>query len=102
MYQRSGDMFLGIPFNIASTALLVHILAKMTDLIPGKVILVVGDAHIYKNHIKQVQLQLQRKPYIPCNVIVKTKKDTIEEYVASDFVLQNYYSHPPIKADRVL
>ena len=101
MYQRSGDMFLGIPFNIASTALLVHILAKMTDLIPGKVILVIGDAHIYKNHIKQVQLQLQRKPYIPCNLIVNIKRNKIEEYVASDFVLQNYHSHSSIKADMV-
>jgi len=101
MYQRSGDMFLGIPFNIASTALLVHILAKMTDLQPGKVILVVGDAHIYKNHVEQVKLQLQRTPYIPCNLIVKTKKNTIEEYVANDFVLQNYHSYPSIKADMV-
>ena len=101
MYQRSGDMFLGIPFNIASTALLVHILAKMTDLQPGKVIIVVGDAHIYKNHVEQVKIQLQRTPYIPCNLIVKTKKNNIEEYSASDFILQNYYSHPSIKANMV-
>tara|TARA_B110000211_G_C14059603_1_gene544920 strand:- start:1140 stop:2222 length:1083 start_codon:yes stop_codon:yes gene_type:complete len=101
MYQRSGDMFLGIPFNIASTALLVHIVAKMTDLQPGKVIIVVGDAHIYKNHVEQVKIQLQRTPYIPCNLIVKTKKNNIEEYSASDFILQNYYSHPSIKANMV-
>lgn len=102
MYQRSGDMFLGIPFNIGSTALLVHILAKMTGLIPGKVILVVGDAHIYKNHVDQVKLQLQKKPYLPCNLIVKQKRNNIEEYQSTDFVLQNYHSHPYIKADMVV
>ena len=77
MYQRSGDMFLGIPFNIASTALLVHIIAKMTDLTPGKIILVVGDAHIYKNHLTQVQLQLERIPYIPPTLIIKTKQQPL-------------------------
>jgi len=101
MYQRSGDMFLGIPFNIASTALLVHILAKMTDLVPGKVILVVGDAHIYKNHIEQVNIQLQRTPYIPPRLIIKNKKNSIEDYVAGDCILQDYCSYPSIKADMV-
>lgn len=101
MYQRSGDMFLGIPFNIASTALLVHIIAKMTDLVPGKIIIVVGDAHIYKNHVKQVKLQIQRKPYVPCTLMIKTKKDNIEDYTSSDFILKNYISQSSIKADMV-
>ena len=74
MYQRSGDMFLGIPFNIASTALLTHIIAKMTDLIPDKIIVVIGDAHIYKEHIEQVKLQLERQPYLPPNLIIKTNR----------------------------
>jgi dihydrofolate reductase / thymidylate synthase len=101
MYQRSGDMFLGVPFNIASTALLVHIIAKMTDLVPGKIIIVVGDAHIYKNHIEQVKLQLQRKPYVPCSLMIKTKKKNIEDYISSDFVLKNYSSQSSIKGDMV-
>ena len=101
MYQRSGDMFLGIPFNIASTALLVHIIAKMTDLTPGKIILVVGDAHIYKNHLTQVQLQLERIPYIPPTLIIKTKQQNIEDYDASDCILQDYCCYPSIKANMV-
>ena len=74
MYQRSGDMFLGIPFNIASVSLLTHIIAKMTDLIPDKIILVVGDAHIYKTHIEQVKEQLKRDPYIFPILDIKEKK----------------------------
>ena len=101
MYQRSGDMFLGIPFNIASTALLTHIIAKMTNLIPDKIILVVGDAHIYKDHIDQVKLQLKRKPYIPPTLIIKTKKDNIEDFEANDCILQDYISYPSIKANMV-
>ena len=101
MYQRSGDMFLGIPFNIASTALLTHIIAKMTDLIPDKIIVVVGDAHIYKEHTEQVKLQLERRPYIPPTLTITTKKNKIEDYVSSDFTLHNYISQRSIKANMV-
>ena len=101
MYQRSGDMFLGIPFNIASTSLLTHIIAKMTNLIPDKVILIVGDAHIYTSHIEQVKLQLERQPYSFPSLVISDKKNTIEEYKSSDFKLVNYINYPSIRAKMI-
>ena len=101
MYQRSGDMFLGIPFNIASTALLTHIIAKMTNLIPDKIILVVGDAHIYKNHIEQVKIQLNRTPYIPPKLIIKNNRHTLEEFTSSDCIIKDYISYPSIKGEMI-
>ena len=100
MYQRSGDLFLGVPFNIASTALLTYIIATKTNYIPGKIIIIIGDAHIYSNHIEQVKTQLLRKPYqFPCLKI--NKQDNIEDYTFDDFNITSYYPHPNIKAQMV-
>ena len=101
MYQRSGDLFLGIPFNIASTALLVNIISKNTNYKPGRIILNIGDAHIYENHIEQVKTQLQRQPYKFPILNILNKKDTIENYQFEDFSLLGYEYHPVIKADMI-
>lgn len=101
MTQRSADMFLGVPFNIASTATLVHILAKIAGLTPGEIVINLGDAHIYSNHIDQVDTQLSRTPLHFPKLEITKQLDTIEdienlEY--SDFNVIDYYSHPGIKA----
>ncbi len=101
MTQRSCDMFLGVPFNIASTALLTHIIAKVCNLTPHEIIINLGDAHIYGNHIEQAQTQLQRQPlYFPvCGIHreLETVED-IEKLQFSDFELYEYHSWPAIKA----
>ena len=102
MYQRSGDMFLGIPFNIASTALLTNIIATMTDYKPGSINIVVGDAHIYESHIEQVKEQLSRKPYPFPTLEIKHKYNNIEEYSYEDFDLKYYNSHDKIKGDMIV
>lgn len=95
--QRSGDMFLGVPFNIASTALLTTILAQASGLIPGGIMMTIVDAHIYKNHIDQTREQLTRMPYkFPTLTI--SPFDSIENLTPSHFVLSSYTSHPPISA----
>ena len=102
MTQRSADTFLGLPFNIASTALLTKILASVTNLTPGEIIINLGDAHIYKNHITQVQTQLERTPmYFPKLKIHKTLTNLadIENLSFEDFELLGYSSWPTIKAD---
>jgi dihydrofolate reductase/thymidylate synthase len=102
MTQRSADTFLGLPFNIASTALLTKILASVSNLIAGKIIINLGDAHIYKNHISQVKTQITRTPILfPKLKINKTLNDItdIEKLSFEDFELQNYHSWPGIKAD---
>ena len=100
MYQRSGDLFLGVPFNIASTALLTYIIANNTGYKPGKIIIVIGDAHIYSNHIEQIKIQLSRKPYhFPFLGI--NKKELVENYEYDDFNLKSYCSHSSIKANMV-
>jgi thymidylate synthase len=102
MYQRSADMFLGIPFNIASYALLTHMIADITGYEVGKLIIVIGDAHIYKNHIEQVQEQLTREPY-PLPTLVMPKLGPTEVSISRtktvDYVLKDYKHHPTIKAD---
>lgn len=97
MYQRSADFFLGVPFNIASYALLVHIIAKMTGLEVGKFIHTFGDAHIYSNHEEQIKLQLSRTPRPMPKLIVKTVHDRIEDYTMDDIELIDYNPHPSIK-----
>ncbi len=98
MYQRSCDMFLGVPFNIASYSLLLHMVAQVTEMEPGEFIHTLGDAHIYKNHFKQVKEQLQRKPYsLPSLGLNREIKD-IEDFKMEDIELENYHHHPPIKA----
>lgn len=97
LYQRSADLFLGVPFNIASYALLLMMVAKVTDLEPGEFIHTFGDLHIYNNHREQVALQLSRTPKkLPTMKIVD--RDSIDDFVFEDFTLENYDSHPAIKA----
>jgi thymidylate synthase len=98
LYQRSADVFLGVPFNIASYALLTMMIAQVCDLEPGDFIHTFGDAHIYNNHREQVQLQLTRTPYgLPQMRINPSVKD-IFKFSYEDFELVNYESHPAIKA----
>lgn len=101
MVQRSADTFLGLPFNIASTAVLTRILANVANLIPKEIIINIGDAHIYKNHIEQVKKQLQRQPLffpkLKINKILFDVKD-IEQLDYSDFELEDYCCWPGIKA----
>jgi len=101
MYQRSGDLFLGIPFNIASTALLTSIIAKMTGRTPGKISIIIGDAHIYEDHIDQVKEQLTRRPYKFPTLKIKRILNNINNYNPDDFELESYVHHPTIKARMV-
>ncbi len=97
LYQRSADIFLGVPFNIASYALFTMMVAQVTDLVPGDFIHTLGDAHIYNNHFEQVDLQLERTPYkLPQMKINKNITD-IFNFTYDDFELVNYESHPHIK-----
>ena len=99
LYQRSADSFLGVPFNIASYALLTHMIAAQCDLGVGEFIWTGGDCHIYTNHIEQVQLQLTRTPYPLPTLTIKRKPATIFDYVFDDFEITNYEAHPHIKGE---
>lgn len=105
MYQRSGDMFLGIPFNIASVALLTHIIANLTGKKVGGISIVIGDAHIYESHIDAVRLQLSREPKAPCKLHIRNEADNMrerpEDFLFEDFVLIDYECYPTIKAEMV-
>jgi thymidylate synthase len=98
LYQRSADSFLGVPFNIASYALLTSMIAAQCDLEVGEFIWSGGDCHIYLNHLEQVNLQLSRAPYPLPQLAIKRKPATIFDYVFDDFEIQNYQAHPGIKA----
>jgi thymidylate synthase len=98
MYQRSADMFLGVPFNIASYSLLLMMVAKLTNLQPGVFIHTIGDAHIYLNHLDQVDEQLSREPFPLPQVGISGDQRTIDDFEYKDFRLINYQSHPSIKA----
>jgi thymidylate synthase len=99
MYQRSADIFLGVPFNIASYALLLMMVAQVTGLRPGEFIHTFGDAHIYLNHIEQVKLQLTREP-LPLPVMkLNPEVSNIFDFTFDDFTLVNYQSHPHIKGE---
>lgn len=103
LYQRSGDAFLGVPFNIASYALLTCIIADLCDLIPGDFVHTLGDAHIYHNHFDQVSEQLSRDPYDAPRIVLPPRGASIDDYAlgkmtADDFKLVDYQHHPAIKA----
>lgn len=98
LYQRSADVFLGVPFNIASYALLTMMIAQVCNLEAGEFIHTFGDVHLYNNHIEQAQLQLTRAPFPLPTMKLNTDVDDIFKFNFSDFTLMNYQSHPPIKA----
>ena len=98
LYQRSADIFLGVPFNIASYALLLQMMAQVTGLEPGEFVHTLGDAHLYLNHLEQARLQLSRPPFPPPTMRLNAAIDSIFNFEYSDFELQNYQSHPRIAA----
>jgi len=98
LYIRSNDLFLGAPFNIAQYALLAHLVAHQTDLEPGDLVYTIGDAHIYLNHLDQVDQQLKRQPYPLPELTILRKPSTLFNYRFDDFDLKGYQHHPPIKA----
>lgn len=98
LYQRSADIFLGVPFNIASYALLLMMVARVTGLKPGEFIHTLGDAHIYNNHMEQVNTQLARQPRPWPVMKLNPDVKNIEDFTFSDFTLENYDPHPHIKA----
>lgn len=99
LYMRSADLFLGVPFNIASYALLTHMIAAQCDLKVGDFVWTGGDCHIYCNHLEQVDLQLTRKPYPLPTLVIKRKPALIFDYRFEDFEIVNYEAHPHIKGE---
>jgi thymidylate synthase len=98
VYQRSADVFLGVPFNIASYALLTMMLARVTGLKPGALIWTGGDCHLYANHLEQAHTQLGRQPFDLPKMLIKDRGQSIDEFEFDDFDLQGYEAHPHIKA----
>jgi thymidylate synthase len=99
LYQRSADVFLGVPFNIASYALLTHMIAEVLDMEVGHFVHTLGDAHIYHNHFEQCQLQLTREPFDLPKVSFKRKVNSIEDFTFDDIIIENYQFHPKIKGE---
>jgi len=98
LYQRSADIFLGVPFNIASYALLVHLVAQQCDLELGDFVWTGGDCHLYLNHLEQADLQLAREPLPLPQLVLHRRPATLFDYTAADIEVQGYASHPAIKA----
>ncbi|MGS2744223.1 thymidylate synthase [Halomonas sp. LS-001] len=98
LYQRSADIFLGVPFNIASYALLLGMVAQVTGLKPGEFVHTLGDAHLYSNHFEQAQEQLTRTPYDPPNLLLNRQVDDLFAFTFDDIAIENYTAHPHIKA----
>ena len=98
LYQRSADIFLGVPFNIASYALLTHMIAQQCDMDVGDFVWTGGDCHIYSNHHQQVELQLSRAPMAYPTLHIKRRPESIFDYQFEDFEVQGYECHPAIKA----
>lgn len=99
LYQRSADIFLGVPFNIASYALLLMMIARQTGLQPGEFVHTLGDAHIYTNHIEQAKTQLKREPFDLPSMSINKNVKSIFDYKYEDFNLLDYNAHPHIKGD---
>ncbi len=99
LYQRSGDAFLGVPFNIASYALLTQMIAHVTDLRPGDFVHTLGDAHLYKNHLDQARLQQERAPRPLPRLILRPEARDLFAFQYEDFTLEGYFPHPHIKAE---
>jgi thymidylate synthase len=98
LYQRSADIFLGVPFNIASYALLTHMMAQQAGLDVGDFVWTGGDCHLYSNHLEQADLQLSREPFPLPKLVIKRKPDSLFDYRFEDFEVVDYQSHPGIKA----
>ncbi|HLT57016.1 MAG TPA: thymidylate synthase, partial [Bacillota bacterium] len=98
LYQRSGDVFLGVPFNIASYALLTHLIAHECGLDVGEFVHTLGDAHIYSNHVEQVKLQLEREIRPFPTLEINEGKKSIFDFDIDDLKIANYHPHPAIKA----
>jgi thymidylate synthase len=98
LYQRSCDIFLGVPFNIASYALLTHMIAQQCDLLPGDLVWTGGDCHLYLNHLEQARLQLSREPFALPSLTLRRRPASLFEYEFEDFEITGYQHHPAIKA----
>ena len=98
LYQRSADVFLGVPFNIASYALLTHMMAQQCDLEPGEFIWTGGDCHLYANHLEQARTQLEREPFPLPQLRIRRRPPTLFDYRFEDFEIMNYQHHPAIPA----
>ena len=98
LYQRSADVFIGVPFNIASYALLTMMVAQVTGLEPGEFVHTLGDAHLYLNHLEQADTQLGREPYLLPRMELNSRVESILDFTYDDFALVDYEHHPGIKA----
>jgi thymidylate synthase len=98
LYQRSGDIFLGVPFNIASYALLTHMIAQVCGLAVGDFVHTLGDAHLYDNHVEQARLQLEREPLPPPRLVLNPEVRSVFDFRVEDIAIEGYQAHPAIKA----